>query len=275
MNFKNNILLGLIVMGIVMFIPAINGLAMLEPISQDLTYTDTIDLGFAAPNEDFLVSFLVNPNEDYTTIDVIDSQRKDVIIENTQSTSESIYTTIRIVSDVSGAYQLNLVLKGASDVKYVTLKMEVTDEVIYSILQPYDNVTKYNETKEVNLRIINKSICTKTIIVSSNLSDYWFTDQNPKVKIYTLQPNSTTDINYTFVPKEIGKKDFELKVYTKYIDGQILTDKESNYKSYIINIEVIKTLLGVYGSLDHIYPLFNANMMPVYFFNKIVKLVVS
>jgi len=274
MNYKNKTIFGLIIIGIVLLIPGINGLAMLEPISQDLTYTDVIDVGFAAPNEDFMVSFLVAPNEDYDTIDVIETQRKDIIIENTKRTSESIYTTIKIDSDISGTYQLNLVLKGKINIKYITLKMDVTDEVIYSILKPYDNITKYNAEKEIYLRIINKSICTKTIIVSSDLSEYWFPD-NAKIKIYTLQPNSTTDINYTFVPKEIGKKNFELKVYTKYVDSQFFTDQESNYKSYLINIEVVKTLGGVYGSLDHIYPLFNANMMPVYFFNKIVKLIVS
>jgi len=273
MMLKNNILFGLILFGITLILPNINGLAMLEPISQDLTYTDVVDLGFAAPEEDFLVSFLIAQNEDYDTIEVIDSQRKEVIIENTKKTSESIYTTLRISSEINGAYNLNLVLKGKTNIKYITLKLEVTDDVIYSILKPYDYVTKYGVEKEINLRIINKSICTKKIVVSSNLSEYWF-EKERKIKIYTLQPNSTTDIKYAFIPKEIGKKDLELKVYTKYADTQLFTDKESNYKSYIINIEVVKTLAGVYGSLDHIYPLFNANMMPVYFFNKLIKLVV-
>ncbi|MEI8364120.1 MAG: hypothetical protein WCF78_01545, partial [archaeon] len=96
MNYIKNILFVLILLGMVVMVPSVRALELLEPISQDLTYTDKIDLGFAAPGEEFLVSFLVSENEDYYNIDVIPSQRKDVIIENTKKTNESIFTTIRL-----------------------------------------------------------------------------------------------------------------------------------------------------------------------------------
>ena len=255
-------------------IPSVRALAMLEPISQDLTYIDTVDVGFAAPGEEFLVSFLVPQNEDYYNIDVIPSQRKDVIIENTKQTNESIFTTIRLAQGISGNYKLYLVLTGKTSTKNITLNMQVTDEVIYTIMQPYDTQTKYGTEKEINFKIINKSICTKTIFVSSNLSEYWFTTKNPRLETYTLQPNSVTDITYKFVPQEIGRKEFELKIYTKYVSGSIFTEQNSNYKSYLINIDVVKTIKGVYGSLDHVYPLFNTNIMPVYFFNKLIKWII-
>jgi hypothetical protein len=134
--------------------------------------------------------------------------------------------------------------------------------------------TKYGQEKEINFKIINKSICTKTIFVSSNLSEYWFNEDNKRVETFVLQPNSTTDISYKFTPQEIGKKEFELKLYTKYVSGSIFTEQNSNYKSYLINIDVIKTIKGVYGSLDHVYPLFNTNITPVYFFNKLIKWII-
>ncbi len=255
-------------------VPSVRALELLEPISQDLTYTDTVDLGFAAPGEEFLVSFLVPENEDYYNIDVIPSQRKDVIIENTKKTNESIFTTIRLSEDLSGNYNLYLVLTGKTNTKNITLNMQVTDEVIYTIMQPYDTTTKYGVEKEISFKIINKSICTKTIFVSSNLSEYWFTKNNTRLETFTLQPNSTTDISYKFTPQEIGKKEFELKLYTKYVSGSLFSEQNSNYKSYLINIDVVKTIKGVYGSLDHVYPLFNTNIMPVYFFNKLIKWII-
>ncbi len=252
-------------------VPGVRALALLEPISQDLTYTDTIDLGFAAPGEEFLVSFLFDTTEDYDNIDVIASQRNDVIIENTKKTNESIFTTIRLGQELSGNYNLYLVLTGETSTKTITLNMQITDEVIYTIMQPYDRATTYGTEKEINFKIINKSICTKTIFVSSNLSEYWFTNENKRLETFTLQPNSTTDISYKFIPQEIGKKEFELKLYTKYTTGNIFSEQTSNYKSYLININVIKSIKGVYGSLDHVYPLFNTNIMPVYFFNKLIR----
>jgi len=274
MKYMKNILVVLILLGIIVLIPSVRALALLEPISQDLTYSDAVDLGFAAPGEEFLISFLLDTMDNYDIIDVIDSQRKDVIIENTKKTNESIFTTIRLGENLSENYTLYLVLSGKETSKTITLNMKVTDDVIYTIMQPYDRQTKYGEEKEIGYKIINKSICTKTIFVSSNLSDYWFVNGNKRLETFTLQPNSTTDISYKFNPKEIGKKEFELKLYTKYTTGSIFTEQTSKYKSYLINIDVIKNIRGVYGSLDHVYPLFNTNIMPVYFFNKLIKWII-
>jgi len=250
---------------------AIYGLELLEPITEDLTYIDTVDLGFVSAGESFLISFLID-DINYTEIGVIDAQRKDIIIEKTHKTEESIFTTIKLSKELSGPYTLSLVLKGNID-KIINLDMLVTNKVIYTLLEPITTKVKYNDIANIKLKIINKSNSTKQVLITSNLPKYWFDNKIKQDMTHMLQPNSVSDITYNYIPKEIGDKEFNLQIKTLVGEEDTLFTEEEVFIEYDIKIKVIKNLKGIYGSRDHSFPLFNSNLIPIYFFNKIIKLI--
>ncbi|HOD89491.1 MAG TPA: hypothetical protein PKK56_00170 [archaeon] len=270
---KHKLLFGLIICFFILTINKTYSLEMLEPITQDLTNIDTLDLGYASPGEYFLVSFLVNKEEGYDTITIDPTQQNEISIQNQGKTKESIFATIEVSDKLSGAYTIKIILTGENKQKQLNLNVNITNNVIYSVLEPYNTYTKYNETKTFSFKIINKSISTKKIIVSSDLPEYWFNDKNvKKYKYYTLQPNSVTDITYEINPKEIGKTNFSIYIFTKYFnkENRYDTTNKENIIIYDVQIETEKTITGEYGTNNFYYPLFNVNTLPIYFFNKIL-----
>jgi hypothetical protein len=147
--------------------------------------------------------------------------------------------------------------------------MNLTNQVIHSKLINYKAIVKFEKLETINLSIINKSNTTKTIIITSDLPTKWFLNKKERLakeKKIILQPNSVTDQTYQYYPKTIGKKDFVLKIYSQEED---LT----NSINYNLKINIKKDLKAVYGSKEHFYPLFNSNLIPIYFFNKIIKII--
>ena len=120
----------------------INSLEMLEPITSDLDNINSVDLGSVAPGESFLVSFLLKGEEDYNSI-ICKNSVDDIIIEHTKKTPESIFTTIHLSKNLKGPYILELLLNGREESKEINLNMFVTDNVISSLLLPYEEKTKF------------------------------------------------------------------------------------------------------------------------------------
>jgi hypothetical protein len=244
-------------------------LELLEPISKDLTYNDTVELGFFSPGEFFMISFLLEENENYNNISISPNQINDVIVEKTRQTRESIFTEIKLADNLSGPYSLKLILSSENQKREIILNMEITNQVIHSKLINYNPYVKYEQKETITLSIINKSNTTKKIMITSDISDKWFLDKKERLskeKKIILQPNSVTEQIYQYYPKEIGEKNFTLKIYPKEED---LT----NSINYNIKIETIKDLKSIYGSKEHFYPLFNSNLIPIYFLNKIIKII--
>jgi hypothetical protein len=246
---------------------------ILEPVYEDLRYTNTIDLGFASPGESFLVSFLIEKEEAYTDIKIDPDQEKDVIIENTKSTKESIFTTIKLNENLKeGEFLLKLLLMGKEQHKEIILKLNISEKVIYAILDNYSEFGNYNETKTIKLDVINKSTTTKTIIITSDLSEYWFTKDIKKFKKIYLTPNSITNIPYEFIPKEIGVTNFKIYIIPIINEKTMFIDTD-DYIIYNLKTDIKKSISGIYGTKEHYFPLFNNNLIPIYFFNKIIKLI--
>jgi len=253
---------------------SLHALQLLEPVSTDLTGVSSIDVGYAAPGESILISFLLNPEDKFDLITVSEDNIADVIVENTKRTPESIYTTIKLNSDVDGLYKLKLVLVGESR-REITLSMYVTNDVIATILLPYEEKANYDSAKKIKFNIINKAISTKKIKITSDLPVYWFDKYNPS-KNELIQPNSIKEITYVVWPKTVGNKEFNIKIYTNYNSENIfntipLIAEDEAMTNYHIKINVIKNLSGIYGSFDHSLPLFGANTFPIYFFNKLIN----
>jgi len=100
-------------------------LKILEPLTKDITYFEEVDLGYFSANEFFMISFLLEGDEDYKNIKVDPSQIKDVIVEPTKSTSESIFTVIKINDNLKGDYNLKLILESETRKKEIILKMNI------------------------------------------------------------------------------------------------------------------------------------------------------
>ncbi|MCK9293035.1 MAG: hypothetical protein WCY27_03080 [archaeon] len=246
---------------------------ILEPVYEDLRYTNVVDLGFASPGESFLISFLIEKGEDYTDIKINQEQKQKVIIENVKNTKESIFTTIKLDEELKeGELLLKIILVGKEQQKEIILKLDVSDKVIYTTLDEYLETGNYDEPKTIKFNVINKSITTKTIIVSSDLSDYWFNKDIKKHKKMYLTPNSITNITYTFTPKEIGTTNFKVYIIP-IINEKTMFINTDDYIIYNLKTDIKKSISGIYGTKEHYFPLFNNNLIPIYFFNKIIKLI--
>jgi len=244
-------------------------LKILEPITKDLTYTNNVDIGIFSPGEFFMISFFLNDGENYNKISVAPEQIHDVIVENTRHTKESIFTEIKLSDTLEGEYTLKLILSSETQKKEVVLKMKITNQVVHTKLINYNPVVEFENKETINLSIINKSNTTKTIVITSDLPTKWFLNKKERLakeKKIILQPNSVTEQTYDYYPKGIGEQDFILKINTQEKDF-------TNSINYNLKITTKKNLKAIYGSKEHFYPLFNSNLIPIYFFNKIIKII--
>lgn len=253
---------------IIFFSTNIFSLKMLEPEYMNIDNISEVDLGYFSSDESFLISFLLEGNEDYDSIRIMDSQKNDFIIEKTSKTQESIFTSLKLNKELSGEYILNLVISSNNMQKNIALKLNITNNVIHTKIENINQKVRYNKQEIIDVIVFNKSNTTKKISINSNLPDSWFLKNQNKIKYATLEPNSKTIIQYNYTPKEIGNKEFKININKVFEE----TKDESQILTYNLKIEVIKDLFGIYGSRDHSYPLFNSNMMPIYYFNKIIKL---
>lgn len=266
---------------IMISIPNIYSLKILEPIYTEIDNTE-IDVGVVAPGEFFLVSFLLEENEKYVEIRIAEEYRNIAKTDTTQFTPESIFTTIQISEDISGFNLLKLELINASgEKKEVIFNINVTNDVISVITQNYEKQTEYGVIKEITLTVINKSVTTKEITITSDLQESWFYSKNEKLEkdiIKTLPPVSKTDIKYSFIPKGVGDKDIKIFIYTRnapkenYLRPIGAMFNEFKRSEMDIKINVIKDLRALYSANQYYYPLYGLNSIPVYFFNNIIRI---
>ncbi len=267
-------------------IPQIFSLQMLEPVMVDLEYNDSVEIGVVAPGEYFLLSFFLDEPNQYDAIATDGFGANYISFENTQTTGESIYTVARINDNASGEKQIKIILKNKTTENTVEiyLKARIESNVISTFVLPYDKNSKFGETKDIKIKIINKSITTKKITISSNLPATWFESKNKlnKEKVVYLQPAGTTEVTYSFIPKNIGEKEIELYIYTDFDETQVNNFTPNFLKKIIyerneekVNIYVLKNLSALYGSNLYNFPTFGLNSIPVYFFNNVVRIITS
>jgi len=259
---------------------------MLEPVMVDLEYNDSVEIGVVAPGEYFLLSFFLDEPNQYDAIATDGFGANYISFENTQTTGESIYTVARINDNASGEKQIKIILKNKTteNTAEIYLKARIESNVISTFVLPYDKNSKFGETKDIKIKIINKSITTKKITISSNLPATWFESKNKlnKEKVVYLQPAGTTEVTYSFIPKNIGEKEIELYIYTDFDETQVNNFTPNFLKKIIyerneekINIYVLKNLSALYGSNLYNFPTFGLNSIPVYFFNNVVRIITS
>jgi hypothetical protein len=270
---KTKYLFLILIVGLLIFNPNIHSLKILEPLTKDLTLSNTVDLGYFSAGEFFMISFFLENDEKYHTISVAQEQINDVIIEQTKKTPESIFTIIKLDENLKGNYSLKLLLISQEEIKEVILNLNITDDVIHSNLLNYNPKVRYEQKEELRINIINKSNTTKTIVIKSDLPVTWFDFKKQKLnseKKVILQPNSITEQTYQYFPKEIGYRTINLQIHTILEMDEIINTDVINYN---VEVEVIKDLNSIYGSKKHTFPLFNSNLIPIYFLNKIIKII--
>lgn len=252
---------------------SVSALKILEPVTKNLEYTNQVDIGYVSSEEYWLVSFLLEEGDDYTNISVSKEQANNIIIDNIKKTKESIYCVIKIDDDISGNYTLDIILSSKTKEKNIKLNVNVTDKVIHTVLENYNKQTIIERTKRIPITLLNKSNSTKNVIITSDLSNYWFDKENIKTKRYILQPNSENTIYYKIIPQILGEKSFNIYIQSVIDKDNQLFNTQEDMIIYNINIDVKKDLRSIYASKKHSFPLYNQNILPIYFFNKIIKLI--
>jgi hypothetical protein len=265
---------------IILALPKIYSLKLLEPIYTEITDSE-IDIGVVAPGEFFLISFLQDQENKFTEIRVAEESRNIASTELTQFTPESIFTTIKISKEVSGNQILTLELICEKETKKINLNVNVTNDVISIITQNYEKLSEYGKLKEITITIINKSVTTKQVTLTSNLPKNWFDYENEFIEqdiIKTVQPVSKTDIKYKFVPKGVGDKEFRIFLYTKNAPKEnYLRSIENIFDDFKrseieVKINIIKDVKALYSANQYYFPLYGLNSLPIYFFNNIIRI---
>lgn len=265
---------------IILALPKIYSLKLLEPIYTEITDSE-IDIGVVAPGEFFLISFLQDQENKFTEIRVAEESRNIASTELTQFTPESIFTTIKISKEVSGNQILTLELICEKETKKINLNVNVTNDVISIITQNYEKLSEYGKLKEITITIINKSVTTKQVTLTSNLPKNWFDYENEVIEqdiIKTVQPVSKTDIKYKFVPKGVGDKEFRIFLYTKNAPKEnYLRSIENIFDDFKrseieVKINIIKDVKALYSANQYYFPLYGLNSLPIYFFNNIIRI---
>ena len=266
-------------------LPSIHAIQMLEPIMTDVSPNKVIEIGTVAPGEYFMISFFLGVDEKYDLITTDNYGSNYLFFENTQKTKESIYTIVKIKENVSGEQQVKIILKNTEtgEAQSVYIKMTVATNVISSFVLPYDKNTKFGEKKDITIRIINKSITTKKITISSNLPVTWFdskeTGKIKKESEVVLQPSGSIDVNYSFIPKAIGDKEIQLFIYTDAVPQNNIIQTTTFFTKVLferneekVNIFVKKDLSALYAANLYNFPTFALNAIPAYFFNNIIRI---
>ena len=265
---------------IMLALPKIYSLKLLEPIYTEITDSE-IDIGVVAPGEFFLISFLQDQENKFTEIRVAEESRNIASTELTQFTPESIFTTIKISKEVSGNQILTLELISEKETKKINLNVNVTNDVISVVTQNYEKLSEYGKLKEITITIINKSVTTKQVTLTSNLPKNWFDYENEFIEqdiIKTVQPVSKTDIKYKFVPKGVGDKEFKIFLYTKNAPKEnYLRSIENIFDDFKrseieVKINIIKDVKALYSANQYYFPLYGLNSLPIYFFNNIIRI---
>lgn len=252
---------------LLLFANPIFSLKMLEPITYNFINTDKVDVGYYSANEFFMVSFLLEDQENYNEIKIHPSQQKQVTLEKTTKTQESVFTILKLNETIKGDFDLRLVLVSDNLEREITLKMHITDDVIHTSITKYNTQVEFGKKEKIQLKVINKSNSTKKVILDSDLSKKWFKNTLTKQKHFILAPNSTTQVEYEYYPAGFGEKQFKLFIKPS-VDENL--NSEINYT---LNIFVNKNFNSVFNSYAHYYPLFNQNFIPLYFFNKIISFI--
>lgn len=273
------------IISLLFILPSIHAIQMLEPIMTDINPNKAIELGTVAPGEYFLVSFFLGVDEKYDLITTDNYGSNYLFFENTQKTKESIYTIVKIKENVSGEQQVKIILKntetGKTESAYI--KMTVATNVISSFVLPYDKETKFGVRKDITIKVINKSITTKKITISSNLPITWFDSKDAeKIKkevTVVLQPSDSIDVNYPFIPKSIGDKEIQLFVYTDAVPQNSIIQTTTFFTKALferneetINLFIKKDLAALYAANLYNFPTFALNAIPAYFFNNIIRI---
>ncbi len=260
-------------------------LQMLEPVMSDIRTGGEIEVGVLAPGEYFLLSFFLEEKDKYDVITTDGYGSNYITFDNIQKTGESIFTVARISENASGNQKIKIILKnnetGLED--YIYLNADIESNVISTFVLPYEKNTEFGIVKNIKIKLLNKSITTKKIVVSSDLPDVWFDTKNgklEKIKTIFLQPAGSTEVTYSFVPKAIGEKEITLYIYTVVDETQLSSIrpdilKTTNYErnEEKIDIYVVKSMSAVYGSNLYNFPTFGLNSIPVYFFNNIIRII--
>ena len=265
---------------IMLALPKIYSLKLLEPIYTEITDSE-IDIGVVAQGEFFLISFLQDQENKFTEIRVAEESRNIASTELTQFTPESIFTTIKISKEVSGNQILTLELICEKETKKINLNVNVTNDVISVVTQNYEKLSEYGKLKEITITVINKSVTTKQVTLTSNLPKNWFDYENEVIEqdiIKTVQPVSKTDIKYKFVPKGVGDKEFKIFLYTKNAPKEnYLRSIENIFDDFKrseieVKINIIKDVKALYSANQYYFPLYGLNSLPIYFFNNIIRI---
>ncbi len=266
----------MVVICLMISLPKTNGLKIMEPVIEDITYMSTIDIGLTSPGEQVLVSFLQGSDGEYTDIKLLENSKDVAFLENTKKTKESIFTTINLKENIKGTQTIQLQLVGPNSQRNVSLRTTITNNVVYAYILPYDKQATTKEVKVIPIRLINKASSTKEVIITSNIDNKNMFSKNLKAsKKILLQPNSVTDVIYEFTPLITNVLDIEMYVLlntkeTKNIDKdseEVITKK--------IQVDVLKNIESIQNTNKHSFTLYGINVLPIHFFNSFLKYLIN
>lgn len=246
-------------------LPVFSIVTVLEPAQGTVLAGQTIELGSLMPGEEFKITIDRNGGDNCWSSAWLNkgllprgwTALEPVVESKSISLSVSLPSNARI-----GSQNLEItVLDGSTGLEESFNALVLVSEDLVSVqMQSAQKRVPVNSVACYGLSLINGSIASHKVRVSSSLPTYWF-----KPREISLKPRDSTDANLCVSAFEDGSRDFFF-----YIDSALFPKRFHSLKA---RIEIEPTLRGKYSNAIGGFPFFMPTLAPYYFIDSFLSLI--
>jgi len=235
---------------------------MIEPIISTINHGSSVYLGAMQRGETLRISFYKKSSAS-TAFDSLKLDESllpanwNYSIEETDQTFNVLITVP--ANEIERTQKLNFIASREGIEEKFSLLVDVKKNLLVTTIDKTFNVTETNKEVVFSLSIINNSIASHSISISSNLPLNWFKGFNIELK-----PKEKKEIELVVKPLIYGNKKFYFRI-DSLLNGSLID-------LFNIQLNVYSTLPGKFYSAFSGFPFFTFNLMPFMLFDAFFSL---
>lgn len=247
------------------FAPVFSMVTVLGPVQGRVSTGKTIELGSMMPGETLKITLDRNGGENTWSNAWIERALlpRGWVSSDPRIESRSISFTVSVPSNARlGSQNLQIkVLDGSTGLEEsFNAVVFVKDSLVSVQMLNVQERVQVKGTVCYNMTIINGSIASHRVNISSSLPAYWFDK-----KSIELKPRDSTDVNLCVNAFEDGSRNFFF-----YIDSALFPKRFHSLKA---RLEIEPTLSGKYSNPLGGFPFFMPTLTPYYFIDSFLSLI--